>query len=257
MDNYKSNLFGQIEAPQSFSELINICSEKYYKTNRPFFWRGQSNIDWRIDSSAYRRLKLSNKEIGEFDLISYEVNLLEQATHKGLRFQNGEMLNDFELFAKLQHHGSATRLIDFSRNMLIALWFCSNENIGTTGLLFGIDSYNVGGYESQKLTEDYKGHIESIKEIKHPQTWEPPEITKRIAAQHSQFIYSRLSNDNRSSLELDSNNLFLAINPKLKTESISILETVFDIRTISLFPDIDGFGMANNSQIHTNKMWRW
>ncbi len=34
-------------------------------------------------------------------------------------FENGRTLSDFELLAKLQHHGAATRLIDVSKIFLL------------------------------------------------------------------------------------------------------------------------------------------
>ena len=58
--------------------------------------------------------------------------------------------------ALMQHHGAATRLLDFSRNALIALWFCLNENSNKNALLLGISSNSLGGYEGgEYLIQDY------------------------------------------------------------------------------------------------------
>ncbi|EOC1425195.1 FRG domain-containing protein [Cronobacter dublinensis] len=40
--------------------------------------------------------------------------------------------------AKLQHHGAATRLMDFPRSLLVALWFACFSEPNETGLLLGI-----------------------------------------------------------------------------------------------------------------------
>ncbi|MCR8998507.1 FRG domain-containing protein [Rahnella perminowiae] len=45
----------------------------------------------------------------------YERDLLLNAWHQGYGYENGRKLTDFELLAKLQHHGAATRLIDVSK----------------------------------------------------------------------------------------------------------------------------------------------
>lgn len=59
----------------------------------------------------------------------------------------GRKLTDFELLAKLQHHGAATRLIDVSRNMLVALWFTCSSEPEKTGLLFGLAAGVIIGLE--------------------------------------------------------------------------------------------------------------
>jgi hypothetical protein len=261
MQIYKSELYGDLPAPNDFCELINLINLYYFDELQVFMWRGQSNIDWRIDHSAYRRLQLKKNTVTEQDLISYEDSLLRQATHKGYRYQNGRKLSDIELLALLQHHGAATRLLDFSRNALVALWFSANEDIEKTGILLGLNTQNLGGYENGYVViNDYKKHIESIKSYTHPQTWEPPIVTARVAAQHSQFLYSGLSTSKTGSLAFENpidKNLFIAISPKLKREVSIILAGTFDIHFQTLFPDIDGFGKSNNHQINENKMWRW
>lgn len=261
MKIYNSELFGKISEPENFEELMELLTfEKSEKDHVVHMWRGQSNIEWRIDHSAYRRLKLDKNEISESDLLFYESTLLEQATHKGYRVQNGRLLSDFELLAKLQHHGAATRLLDFTRNALIALWFCVAENLDKTGLLIGLHAHHIGGYESEDQNAEYKSEIKLLEKVNHPITWEPPVVTPRIAAQHSQFVYSSLSADKRGSIKLSNSieaNLFIAISPKLKSELDDILEKTFDLRFQTLFPDIDGFGNANGHKISRTKMWRW
>lgn len=262
MKTFNSELYGFIPEPESFLELLGLITHHETKsiTHTVYMWRGQDNIEWRLDHAAYRRLKLTKKRVEEHDLISYEKNLLKQATHKGHRFQNGRLLTDFELLAKLQHHGAATRLLDFTRNSLIALWFSISGSFDKYGLLIGLHVNELGGYESEDENEEYENQINSINKLFHPQTWEPPVITARIAAQHSQFIYSALSDDKRSSIRLSEGqkaNLFIAISPSLKNILATTLEKSFDLRYQTLFPDIDGFGNANATGVSVNAMWRW
>jgi hypothetical protein len=261
MKIYKSKLFGELQEPKDFIELLNLINLYHFDELQVCIWRGQGNIDWRIDHSAYRRLTLNKKNITEQELITYEHSLLKQATHKGYRHQNGRILSDLELMALLQHHGAATRLIDFSRNVLIALWFAVSDELEKTGILIGLNTENVAGYENgDVIIKDYKKHINDIKEYTVPQTWEPPIITPRIAAQHSQFLYSGLSKSKNGSLMFENpidRNIFIAISPELKKELAIILSGIFDIHYQTLFPDIDGFGQSNSHSIDESKMWRW
>jgi len=262
MKNINHKIHGKIQRPASFSDLISEVSKPAGSSNhRVWMWRGQSNIDWTIDSSAYRRLKKSsNYQTNDKnrDLFRYEENLLEHATHRGYKYENGRTLNDFELLAKLQHHGAATRLVDFTRSVLIGLWFACHENTDKSGLLIGFDTWYLAGYEKELETRPYSEVIEDLDDDT-PATWEPPGVTPRIAVQHSQFIYSRVSESKRGSLCFpeDDNYRLFEITPALKKECLSILTEVFDIDRSVIFPDLDGFSTSNSVGEDISGMHRW
>lgn len=224
-------------------------------------WRGQGYIDWPIHSGAFRRLKnSSNSDPDDGDIRSYEKTLIEQASHKGYHFLNGRVLADLELLARLQHHGAATRLIDFSKNVLVALFFCVTSEIQKTGLLIGIHTDYLGGYEHQLDERSYSEIMDEVEKHDHPMTWDPTGVTGRIDAQNSQFLYSKTSTDKRGSLLMPNNPdsvMPIAISPKLKEQSLEILEQVFNIRKTTLFPDIDGFSFANACSEDRKNMHRW
>ncbi|XHA18462.1 hypothetical protein ACE15K_09600 [Citrobacter farmeri] len=93
-----------------------------------------------------------------------------------------------------------------------------------------------------------------------PSLWQPPVVTKRIAAQSAQFLYSRVVSVRTGSLILCDNPKHLsmiAITPELKKQCLLMLENVFDIRQFTLFPDVDGFCYANsvNFGSHSNERW--
>jgi len=265
MKIFDSLLYGKIKEPETFDELISILIEEQSHGLIPIrYWRGQSNIEWTIDSSGYRRIRqIESKTFGnDYDkhLIQYEKELIEHATHKGYRYQNGRELYDFELLGRLQHHGAATRLVDFSKNAFIALYFCVIANIEKPGLLFGLHTSFIYGHENQLIKETYKEIIKECEEKDAPTTWEPPIVSSRMAAQHAQFLYSKISTEKTGSLLLPKekeSKLFIAISAKLKARFKLILEGLLDFRTITLFPDIDGFGSANNQNISRWDMNRW
>lgn len=268
MKKYQSQLYGLIPQPESFAELLEILIRKEkpsYDNQKSLFvryWRGQSNVNWRLDSSAYRRIiqeEIFAKSLDE-SLRSYEERLLNYATHQGYRYYKGRKLSDMELLARLQHHGAATRLIDFSANALIALWFCANSHERTDGLLIGIHSDHLGGSEKSLEERPYSEVMDICEKYKHAFLWDSPVSTDRISAQHSAFLYSKYSDHPAGSLSVDYNepgHLFICISPKLKRSSKEILEKVFNVRTHTLFPDIDGFGMANNQNIDQWSNVRW
>ncbi len=217
-------------------------------------------MSWPLHSTAYRRLAAREGQATENKVVTYEEWLLEQATHRGYRYMDGRELTDLELLARLQHHGAATRLVDATRSAFVALWFCVSSHSDTTGALIGIHSAFLGGYESQLVTGPYDTLLQRIRKHDYPFTWEPTVVSPRVAAQHSQFLLSRICESVVGSLCLSkdySATLVVAIDPKLKETAQTLLVDAFDIRTITLFPDLDGFGRANSYQTDLGAMHRW
>lgn len=222
-------------------------------------WRGQAQLSWPIHSAAYRRLA-ADEPPKDQELIQYEKDLLLRATHRGFRQVDGRSLSDFDLLARLQHHGAATRLVDATRNALVALYFAAAASPQVPGALLGLHAWSLGGYESQPKEDAYEKAIKGIAGLSHPQTWQPPDVSSRIAAQHSQFLFSSFSTSKTGSLCIDPSPgslLVLAISPSLKRSCLRILSEVFDIRRATLFPDIDGFGRDNAWNIPRGSNYRW
>lgn len=263
---YNSSLYGEIPEIKCVEDVLKLCKKnnlEYNTTTGDFrrsvwMWRGQSNINWPLHSSAYRRIKLEKIPI-ESDIRSYEKKLLERATHKGYRWHNGRNLSDFELLAKLQHHGTATRLIDFSRSVLIALWFAVSENETDDGVLLGFHTNELRGYEAELNNESYDENMKKLDKNAGPFTWEPTNVSERIKIQSSQFMYSKLSSDVRGSIEFvsDKSLINMAINSKHKKIIREELLGMFDIGIETIYPDIDGFSKANSTSIGQWDIFRW
>ena len=100
-----------------------------------YAYRGQKNAFWEVESGALRRLKektdsrVEENKPSKEDFIRYHENeLLEPARMDGHGVEDGRELEDLELLAKLQHHGAATCLIDFTRNFFVAMWFACQSH---------------------------------------------------------------------------------------------------------------------------------
>ncbi|MCW2479976.1 FRG domain-containing protein [Candidatus Symbiopectobacterium sp. NZEC135] len=252
MDTENSSIFGKMYAPRSFIELCQILEKKWGSCPRVHYWRGQANIEWPIDSAAYRRLKVGRRggKVTENMMAGYEKNLISQARHGGYGYEDGRRLTDFEVLAKLQHHGAATRFIDFSRNMLVALWFACSSKENATGLLIGLDRLHVSGGEGQNEERMYDNIFSTKSDINKAITWQPPIVTKRIAAQRAQFVYSAVSKSRFGSLYFDDNPesyIFIALRPAFKRMMLEQLKSTFDIHHEALHPDIDGFCASNST----------
>lgn len=261
MKKYASDIYDNVLLPISFDEFLGVVQKPIDDESGVVrMWRGQDDISWPVHSSAYRRLSLDGSIPTEREIRSYEESLLRRATHRGYRELDGVSLSDFELLARIRHHGAATRLVDATRNALVGLYFAAAYRPKTTGLLLGLHTQYLGGYEGYPERRKYQDVFKELEEYRHPQTWEPPIVSRRIAAQHSQFLYSAVSDQKTGSLwikaEPDSY-VAVAISPTMKELCVRILSDIFDIRQETLFPDIDGFGAANSHNIGRWDTHRW
>ncbi len=195
-------------------------------------------------------------------MAGYEERLLKTADHFGHRMLNGIQLADFELLARLRHHGAATRLMDASRNALVALWFAATDQLGEAGALFGFHSSYLNGYERETEKRPYREVIDELDEDYIVLvTWEPPSWSSpRITAQSSQYLYSQVVESPTGSLNIPSEAdalLVIAISPTLKRKVLEHLEKAFDITRYTMFPDIEGFSSANAWQSDPFSGDRW
>jgi len=150
-------------------------------------WRGQANKEWRLESRA-GRLKMDAPAMR-----AHETEMLRQARMIGA--DNAQYMGDWEILARLRHHGAATRLIDCTTDPFVALWFLvdddSPDGAGGTqrdhdGLLLALQRKQ---FEPIKRPYDrnYDGAFDDGREPAALIYTTPP-IDPRIAAQRGVFI---------------------------------------------------------------------
>lgn len=287
METYKSDLYGDLACPRSFNELMNAIFGTERKEGRVpvYVWRGQSSVEWPLHSGAVRRMLESSKrsksradsmfyEVSESNMRYYEESLLMNAEHQGYRFFEGRRLCDLELLTLLQHYGAATRLIDFTENMLVGLWFASEDPRfrDDYGVLFGLHTDHLVplNLDEEMIWKKLSVAqiIDDVEDVKNGAStkslatlaWKPPPIFKRIVVQHSLFVFSQVISARTGSLAVQTHRnatLQFAVSPQLKREMVELWRPVFNYSRQELFPDLEGFAAFNSASVSMSEMFRW
>ncbi|MGF7092902.1 hypothetical protein GGP62_003375 [Salinibacter ruber] len=198
MKTVSTELFGEIREVSSLSEYVKRLKSIYYDSAAPRGWRGQSLVSWPLHPTAVRRIKKNGGSKHPFQngleqqVRKYEKELITRARNQGHGTnQTGSRKTDLELLATLQHFGAATRLFDFTRNAMTALWFaCKNEEYHDRhGLVVGLQratssekiDFGSGIYDA---LDSLRGRLYCV--------YEPTEKYDRMTAQQGILVFSRL-----------------------------------------------------------------
>ena len=188
-----------------------------------FLWRGQADADWPLQSSLFRAIwnakgvqspghsrRTAEPFPTEDDMVRAEADILA-FVREYWRFED---LGALSTFARLQHFGAPTRLLDVSRNPLIAAWFATAKEEETEERdcrIFALATGTLPGSELQKATQDTSSRVDSADAASPMPFWHtlhndklraeyewgtgrvrrfwiPPHYESRIAAQNAGFI---------------------------------------------------------------------
>ncbi len=267
----RSDKFGELYAPAKLSELVDLL-ERHAEAGRDMVaWRGQEDICWGIDCTAARRLidhqpTISGPAHIEGSVREYEEKLLDEARLVGQGFFGGRKLSDLELLSVLRHYGAATRLMDFTRNAFVALWFATLRGHDGYGLLLGLDP--PSGAARRIRTEDHLNKsLRTLMDLKEVQRkfllWEPRHLFDRMRVQQSLFVLGPVASRGwgtapfglqaRDPEVVPQELVLIAVSPRLKTQLLDIdghsasWRSLFGYEERYMFPDLEGYARSHGA----------
>ena len=221
----------QIKNITQYLEIIRDLKEKRKKNKNysELLFRGQ-NID-KVLLPKIARLNLKGD-----DTIKIEQLMLDEFKRAIIPLSEFQPHGEWDLLALAQHHGLPTRLLDWTYNPLVALWFAvfdirTKENAVVWILNTDVEDFRCDTYDIQPLSDNIWD--------KRIRIYRPKIISRRISSQNGVFSVHKINRDNKF-ITFNENKLTkIIIKPKHFShikEDLNIL----GINNSMIFPDIDG-----------------
>lgn len=255
----------EIDSWQDFRDIV--AGEEF----RGWAFRGQSNAEWQLEPTLSRYLKCFDVHPSVWS--KQELRIYGIFRRKAHQFLDHLPATDdaFEWLATMQHHGSPTRLLDFTWSPYVAAFFALERatQLSAVWAIYppvlryeqsfpafeGLDGnihdhvgpWHIGNYQKYFVQNEQNFLVQG----------EPYHMNKRHVAQSGTFII--VSNINKSVEAIADSNENLKkgiVKFELNTEAIrhETLRMLYNmnITHATLFPDLDGLArsMALEFELH-------
>ncbi len=213
---------------KSFSEYLEIILR--IPPENFTLYRGQP-----IDKALLP--KIARYQVDNADQV--ERDMLEDFQRRSLHLMESQPGNKWDWLALAQHHGMATRLLDWSENPLIALWFSmstASEVWTEYSVVWGFNVPRGDVIQADESVDPFQ--------VSATRVFKPNHIVKRISAQFAWFTIHTQGEDKKF-VPFEKNadyaqRLFkIVITKSCFAECKQRLHS-FGINSSMMYPDIDG-----------------
>jgi hypothetical protein len=190
-EDYWSSFGHTITSFAEYIDAVRIVSAYQAATGTRFVWRGVVDADWGFHSSLAREYRHRFGVLPtEKQLATLEGEIVAEARDWSLDWHSGGgRLAGLELLAALQHYGAPTRLLDFTFNPLIALWFAAEQKDATPGRIVAIDiSDRIVDRALASLPDPWWFGDPPDDWSTRSWVWRPPPFEQRIVRQDGCFL---------------------------------------------------------------------
>jgi len=198
----------------------------------PLLMRGQRDRTWEIRPSIGRHYKYP----WGGNVLEQERALL-QNFKKRIALYRSTPTSDIELLCMMQHHGCHTRLLDFTTNPLVALYFACE--LPPDRLMPETDGEIIVLHDAP-LDKDPQGDIFGHQDVF---VYRPVHVSERIQSQAGCFVYCPTPNQTLGRI---------AKRIKVAKERKSAIRDqlgIMNVNDSTLFPGIDGICRTLNKEM--------
>ena len=217
------------DAPKQIEKIEDIFDVTRFCDGGKYIFRGEKKDYGQVTSGLYRGYNDAN-------LLAEQDNALLLGAHeriiKGARKHLPGGASDIEVLTELQHYGGKTNLIDFTKNLHIALFFACDGKFDEDGRLILVD-------------------VEALDEVKDKYTLvSPTGKNPRAIFQSSAFVQPHKGYLEKADYQS------VVVKAELKNELLTYLQKHHDISAETVYNDIHGFirnqsiGTATNDEFY-------
>ena len=149
-----------VHVAKNLSEYMQRVESVQQSTGAPIWFRGVGLSTYHLIPSLYRHPTKSDIT----ELIELEGSLLARFRHRSIPYQTRPLSDSWELLFMMQHFGVPTRLLDWSENPFVALYFAITDAEGKVSAgTFKTDAavwiLNTNLWNGKVLSPYWKGRI--------------------------------------------------------------------------------------------------
>lgn len=229
------NDIGTADSIESYIRLV--LEKRPQGSSIGWFFRGQRHFDWELLSQIDRPAYVAYRGSRGWSRRDHEERLLGDFRLAVRLHVSLEPRTDWEWLAVAQHHGLATRLLDWTANPLAALFFAIEEECAGDAAVW---CYHHNG----KSWTDYLSisPLDVVEIIE----FRPAHLTPRITVQGGCFT---VHPDEHASAEPCYGDLRRIRVPDQMRRTFRRELRELGIDRASLFPDLDGIALALNRHL--------
>jgi hypothetical protein len=109
----------RVERPSTFTEIIEIIEDLRKKADGTLWYRGCGQADHKLVPTLFRHPK--TKTVSEIAIL--ETQLLTRFRQRSIPFHDRPLTDDWDALFFMQHYGVPTRLLDWTENPFVSLFF--------------------------------------------------------------------------------------------------------------------------------------
>jgi hypothetical protein len=120
----------------SLVEIIDWASKQERCHIAQWFYRGHADKDFQLVPKLCRLKEAKADSFSSWD--DMESFLIERFRREAEAFTSGKLYDEKDWLALAQHHGVPTRLLDWTTNLLIAVYFAVTEMLEKDGCVWAL-----------------------------------------------------------------------------------------------------------------------
>lgn len=205
---------------KSFIDFHQVVDEDHGELT----YRGVKNKEYKLVSKIGRSSALKNLRHNEYERVLFDIFKLQSPPLIG-----SVPKNDWEWMALAQHHGLPTRLLDWTRNPLVALYFTTEGEFHSDGAVFILKAGSMLNLVTSSSPFKISGEHVVL----------PPSLTSRQVAQAALFTVSGTPRK-----PLVKGITAKIVIPRERKGEIQRTLKRYGIDRGALFPDLDGLAAS-------------